>query len=97
MPRHGASKIRISFSSAQLSHFGDVYLFHDKSKQAIFTPDLSIYKVYAESFRGKEHLRQIQEEAETLISSAFKSAGVLQFDDSLFAEAKKSLFPYEKH
>jgi len=36
-----------------------------------------IYKVYAESFRGKEHLRQIQEEAETLISSAFKSAGVL--------------------
>ena len=35
-----------------------------------------IYKVYAESFRGKEHLRQIQKEAETLISSAFKSAGV---------------------
>ena len=33
-----------------------------------------IYKVYAESFRGKEHLRQIQEEAEVLISSAFKSA-----------------------
>ncbi len=33
-----------------------------------------IYKVYAESFRGREHLRQIQEEAESLINSAFKSA-----------------------
>ncbi len=35
-----------------------------------------IYKVYAESFRGKEHLKEIQEEAESLIRSVFNSAGV---------------------
>jgi phosphoglucomutase len=27
-----------------------------------------IYKVYAESFLGQEHLRQIQEEAQTIVS-----------------------------
>jgi phosphoglucomutase len=29
-----------------------------------------VYKLYAESFRGKEHLKQIQEEAQTLIGKA---------------------------
>jgi len=33
-----------------------------------------IYKIYAESFIGKDHLRQIQEEAQTLINRAFASA-----------------------
>ncbi len=35
-----------------------------------------IYKVYAESFKGKEHLTQIQEEAQAVISATFSSAGV---------------------
>lgn len=30
----------------------------------------SVYKIYAESFRGREHLRQIQEEARTLVGRA---------------------------
>jgi phosphoglucomutase len=30
-----------------------------------------IYKIYAESFRGKDHLHQIQEEAQTIVSNAF--------------------------
>ena len=33
-----------------------------------------IYKVYAESFLGKDHLRRIQEEAQTLIGRAFAGA-----------------------
>jgi phosphoglucomutase len=36
----------------------------------------AVYKLYAESFRGTDHLRRIQEEAQTLISRAF--AGVLR-------------------
>lgn len=32
-----------------------------------------VYKVYAESFRGIDHLRKIQEEAETLILNVFKA------------------------
>jgi phosphoglucomutase len=35
-----------------------------------------IYKVYAESFQGKEHLIQIQNEAQAVISAAFSSVGV---------------------
>jgi phosphoglucomutase len=31
-----------------------------------------IYKIYAESFRGEEHLRRIQEEAQTIVSEALK-------------------------
>ena len=31
-----------------------------------------IYKIYAESFKGKEHLKQIQDEAQTLVNSLFK-------------------------
>ena len=34
-----------------------------------------VYKLYAESFRGVEHLRQIQDEARDIISAAFLDAG----------------------
>ncbi len=33
-----------------------------------------VYKLYAESFRGKEHLKRIQEEAQALITKALASA-----------------------
>ena len=32
-----------------------------------------VYKIYAESFKGEDHLRKIQEEAQTLIEKAFSS------------------------
>ena len=35
-----------------------------------------IYKIYAESFKGKDHLKKIQEEAQAIVSEAFKSAGI---------------------
>jgi phosphoglucomutase len=35
-----------------------------------------IYKIYAESFLGEEHLQKIQEEALAIVSAAFASAGV---------------------
>jgi phosphoglucomutase len=35
-----------------------------------------IYKIYAESFRGPEHLAAIQAEAQTIVSAALKAAGV---------------------
>ncbi len=35
-----------------------------------------IYKVYAESFKGSDHLRRIQAEAATIIDDAFTAAGV---------------------
>ena len=31
-----------------------------------------VYKIYAESFRGREHLRAIQEEAQALVDSALR-------------------------
>jgi phosphoglucomutase len=34
-----------------------------------------IYKVYAESFRGEEHLRRIQQEAQAIVAAAFSAAG----------------------
>jgi len=34
-----------------------------------------IYKIYAESFKGKTHLKQIQAEARTIVSDAFAAAG----------------------
>jgi phosphoglucomutase len=34
-----------------------------------------VYKLYAESFLGEDHLRKIQEEAQRIISHAFASAG----------------------
>ncbi len=36
----------------------------------------NVYKIYAESFLGVEHLRRLQEEARALISKTFKDAGV---------------------
>jgi phosphoglucomutase len=35
-----------------------------------------VYKIYAESFRGMEHLRRIQAEAQTIVNTTFKAAGV---------------------
>ena len=35
-----------------------------------------IYKIYAESFKGKEHLEKIKEEAQAIVNAAFKAAGV---------------------
>ncbi len=35
-----------------------------------------IYKIYSESFKGDAHLKQIQDEAQSIVSAAFRSAGV---------------------
>lgn len=35
-----------------------------------------IYKIYAESFRGEEHLARIQAEARTIVEAAFRAAGL---------------------
>ncbi|MCB2183139.1 MAG: phosphoglucomutase (alpha-D-glucose-1,6-bisphosphate-dependent) [Desulfobulbaceae bacterium] len=35
-----------------------------------------IYKIYTESFNGKAHLKLIQEEAQEIVSAAFKKAGL---------------------
>jgi phosphoglucomutase len=37
-----------------------------------------VYKLYAESFLGEDHLRRIQEEAQKIIAQAFASAGNLE-------------------
>jgi phosphoglucomutase len=34
-----------------------------------------VYKLYAESFRGSEHLRRIQDEAQAILARVFKNAG----------------------
>jgi phosphoglucomutase len=34
-----------------------------------------IYKIYAESFKGPDHLRRIQEEAQAIVSATFAAAG----------------------
>lgn len=36
-----------------------------------------VYKLYAESFKGLEHLKMIQEEAQLIVDAAFKSADAL--------------------
>jgi phosphoglucomutase len=36
----------------------------------------NIYKIYLESFKGKEHLERIREEAQALVSATFAAAGV---------------------
>ena len=36
----------------------------------------SVYKIYAESFRGQDHLQQLQEEAQQIVSRAFEHAGI---------------------
>lgn len=35
-----------------------------------------IYKIYAESFKGSEHLKQIQREAQEIVANTFRAAGV---------------------
>ena len=35
-----------------------------------------IYKIYAESFKGPKHLKQIQAEARAIVATAFEAAGV---------------------
>ncbi|ADI13884.1 phosphoglucomutase (alpha-D-glucose-1,6-bisphosphate-dependent) [Truepera radiovictrix] len=35
-----------------------------------------IYKIYAESFRGQEHLARIQQEAQEIVAAAFREAGL---------------------
>ena len=35
-----------------------------------------VYKIYAESFNGREHLRALQAEAKEIVNAAFKAAGV---------------------
>ncbi len=35
-----------------------------------------VYKIYAESFKGADHLRQVQAEAQAIVSAAFQAAGV---------------------
>ena len=35
-----------------------------------------VYKIYAESFKGEAHLKQIQEEAQAIVADAFRVAGV---------------------
>lgn len=35
-----------------------------------------IYKIYAESFKGSEHLKQIQREAQEIVATTFRAAGV---------------------
>jgi phosphoglucomutase len=35
-----------------------------------------IYKLYLESFKGAEHLQQVEEEAVSLIQKVFKQAGL---------------------
>jgi len=36
----------------------------------------SVYKIYAESFRGEDHLEQLLEEAQQIVQKAFEQAGV---------------------
>jgi phosphoglucomutase len=36
-----------------------------------------VYKIYAESFRGREHLESIQAEAQAIVNAAFRAAGAL--------------------
>ena len=35
-----------------------------------------VYKIYAESFRGAEHLAAIQAEAQAIVAATFAAAGV---------------------
>jgi phosphoglucomutase len=36
----------------------------------------NLYKIYAESFKGEEHLKYIQSEAQEIVNGAFRAAGV---------------------
>jgi phosphoglucomutase len=37
-----------------------------------------VYKIYAESFRGRDHLRDIQRDAERIVAEALATAGAGQ-------------------
>jgi phosphoglucomutase len=37
----------------------------------------NVYKIYAESFQGTEHLRRLQREAQELIANTFAAAGAV--------------------
>jgi phosphoglucomutase len=41
----------------------------------------AINKIYAESFKGEEHLRQVMAEAVEIVHAAFKAAGIEEFKD----------------
>jgi phosphoglucomutase len=34
-----------------------------------------VSKIYAESFKGKEHLKKVQEAAQKIVEAAYKAAG----------------------
>lgn len=36
-----------------------------------------VYKIYAESFRGAEHLRQVMAEAREVVAAAFTAGGAV--------------------
>ena len=40
----------------------------------------NIYKIYAESFRGEDHLRRILEEAQTIVNDAIARAAPSKID-----------------
>jgi phosphoglucomutase len=50
----------------------------------------AIYKIYAESFRGADHLRQIQQEAQTIVGSVFNEAAA-----AADAKAPAELTPHD--
>ena len=35
-----------------------------------------IYKIYAESFRGEDHLKRLVQEAQEIVADAFRAAGM---------------------
>ena len=35
-----------------------------------------VYKIYTESFKDREHLKRIQDEAQEIVSSVFRTTGV---------------------
>ena len=49
----------------------------------------AIYKVYAESFRGAEHLREIQRDAQTIVDSLFGEYEAATADDKAAAESTR--------
>jgi phosphoglucomutase len=53
-----------------------VFLFDVDNTRLLTSPEKreSIYKIYAESFRGENHLRRILEEAQAIINEALKTA-----------------------
>jgi phosphoglucomutase len=34
----------------------------------------NVYKIYAESFKGKDHLKRIQEEAKSIVADTFRAS-----------------------